>query len=99
MTRPSRGERESIAFSRKNGPLVRPILFNLNLTAMQSSVSPKFSRIGEYSDGVADLQGFHTGYGQEHVTARWTRPRSVADFSQASLADKDLYPRARSGIA
>src|ERR1700733_1934365 len=37
MTRPSRGDRESIALSRKNARLLRPIRLNLNLTDMNAS--------------------------------------------------------------
>src|SRR5205809_998801 len=36
MTRPSRGERESIAFNLKNARLDRPMRFNLNFTDIEN---------------------------------------------------------------
>src|SRR4051812_37274533 len=62
MTRPSRGERESIAFRRKNERFDRPMRFNLNFTdivvvsrtfqtANQNLASKRQNRcrIGEYN--------------------------------------------------
>src|SRR5688500_2518545 len=55
MTRPSRGERESIAFRRKNERLDRPMRFNLNLTDIAFvSRSLRIAEKGVESASISD---------------------------------------------
>src|SRR5258705_13904550 len=78
MARPSRGERESIAFSRKNDAFDRPIRFNRSFTDISSCSNRSASLL---------RQGFLPGPGEFSRTEQYSqiRPKNKDEKSPPAL--------------